>query len=66
MSVTDLGVPAPTARPNLNCGQLRAWLWFSGGVRRWASPQCVVKHHDHGGEPRAADNERGNILQQLE
>jgi hypothetical protein len=31
-----------------------------------ASPQCVVQDHDHGGEPRAADDERENILQQLD
>jgi hypothetical protein len=31
-----------------------------------ASPQCVVQDHDHGGEPRAADHERENILQQLD
>jgi len=31
-----------------------------------ASSQCVVQDHDHGGEPRAADHERENILQQLD
>jgi hypothetical protein len=30
------------------------------------SPQCVVQDHDHGGEARAADNEREKILQQLD
>jgi hypothetical protein len=31
-----------------------------------ASPQCGVQDHDHGREPRAADDERENILQQLD